>query len=81
VLLDLVFVPLWNVNGAAAMSSVAYVCALIATLYWYRRVSGGSIREALIWRPSDRSHYLRILRRIRGDGDADKEADANLLGP
>ena len=42
---SLVFVPLWNVNGAAAMSSVSYVCALIATLYWYRKVSGGSIRE------------------------------------
>ena len=61
VLLDLIFVPLFHVNGAAAMSSVSYVCALIATLYWYRRVSGGSIREALIWRPSDRSHYLRIF--------------------
>ena len=78
VLLDLVFVPLWNVNGAAAMSSVAYVCALIATLYWYRRVSGGSIREALIWRPSDRRHYLRILRRIRDRGGVDKSVDLPL---
>ena len=78
VLLDLVFVPLWNVNGAAAMSSVAYVCALIATLYWYRRVSGGSIREALIWRPSDRRHYLRILRRIRDRNDVDDSDDRPL---
>jgi O-antigen/teichoic acid export membrane protein len=78
VLLDLIFVPLFHVNGAAAMSSVSYVCALIATLYWYRRVSGGSIREALIWRPSDRSHYLRIVRRFRDRGDVDKSADLPL---
>ena len=78
VLLDLVFVPLWHVNGAAAMSSVSYVCALIATLYWYRRVSGGSIREALIWRPSDRRHYLAILRRFRARGGVDKSVDLPL---
>ena len=42
----------------------AYVCALIATLYWYRQVSGGSIREALVPRLDDREHYLRILRRV-----------------
>ncbi|MDP9180609.1 MAG: oligosaccharide flippase family protein [Chloroflexota bacterium] len=77
VLLDLIVIPLFHVNGAAAMSSVAYVCALIATLYWYRGVSGGSIREALIWRPSDRSHYLRILRRFRDRGQ-DKSDDEEL---
>ena len=37
--LDFIAVPLFEVEGAAAMSSVAYVCALIATLYWYRQVS------------------------------------------
>jgi Na+-driven multidrug efflux pump len=78
VLLDLIFVPLFHVNGAAAMSSVAYGCALIATLYWYRRVSGGSIREAMIWRPSDRRHYLRIIRRFRERGGVDKSVDLPL---
>lgn len=62
--LDFIAVPLFEVEGAAAMSSVAYVCALIATLYWYRQVSGGSIREALVPRLDDREHYLRILRRV-----------------
>ncbi|MEO8456416.1 MAG: polysaccharide biosynthesis C-terminal domain-containing protein [Chloroflexota bacterium] len=72
VVLDFVAVPLFKVPGAAAMSSVSYICALIATLYWYRKVSGGSIREALIWHPDDRAHYLRILRRFR-PGAVDKE--------
>jgi O-antigen/teichoic acid export membrane protein len=66
--LDLVAVPLFEVEGAAAMSSVSYVCALIATLYWYRKVSGGSIRDALVWQPDDRAHYLRIARRLRDRG-------------
>jgi O-antigen/teichoic acid export membrane protein len=64
--LDFIAVPLFEVEGAAAMSSVAYVCALIATLYWYRQVSGGSIREALVPHLDDRKHYLRMLRRVSG---------------
>jgi stage V sporulation protein B len=73
--LDLVAVPLFHVPGAAAMSSVSYICALIATLYWYRKVSGGSIREVLIWHPDDRAHYLRIARRFRDRGVDKADAD------
>jgi O-antigen/teichoic acid export membrane protein len=64
--LDFIAVPLFEVEGAAAMSSVGYVCALIATLFWYRQVSGGSLREALVPHADDRKHYLRILRRVSG---------------
>jgi O-antigen/teichoic acid export membrane protein len=64
--LDIVAVPLFKVEGAAAMSSIAYICALIATLHWYRQVSGGSIREAIVPRLDDREHYMRILRRVSG---------------
>jgi len=63
--LDLIAVPLFEVEGAAAVSSISYVAALIVTLYFYTRVSGGSIGDALIWHPSDREHYLRIVRRFR----------------
>jgi O-antigen/teichoic acid export membrane protein len=69
--LDMVAIPLFHVNGAAAMSSVAYVAALIATLYWYRKVSGQPARQALIPHLDDREHYMRILRRVmdRGKGN------------
>lgn len=66
--LDLVLIPLLGVPGAAIASSIAYVCALLATLHWYRTVSGRPISEALIWRPGDREHYLRIARKLRGRG-------------
>jgi O-antigen/teichoic acid export membrane protein len=64
--LDLVLIPLYEVEGAAVASSIAYVCALVATLHWYGKVSGRSIGEALIWRPGDITHYRRLLDRIRG---------------
>jgi O-antigen/teichoic acid export membrane protein len=66
VVLDLIAVPLFDVPGAAAMSSVAYVCALLATLYWFGKVSGLPVRRALLPHLDDRKHYLRILRRVSG---------------
>jgi O-antigen/teichoic acid export membrane protein len=63
--LDLALIPLLEINGAAIASSVAYVASMIATLYWYRRVSGGRIRDALLPRPSDVSFYAEVLDRVR----------------
>jgi O-antigen/teichoic acid export membrane protein len=67
--LDLVLIPLLEVKGAAIASSIAYVLALIATLYWYRITSGRPLSEALVWRPSDIGYYTRLLRRIRRKKD------------
>jgi O-antigen/teichoic acid export membrane protein len=58
ILLDLALIPSLEVNGAAIASSIAYIASLVATLYWYREVSGGSIAEALVVRPADVEHYL-----------------------
>jgi stage V sporulation protein B len=63
--LDLVLIPTLEVPGAAIASSIAYVAALAATLYWYRQVSGGSVWQALIFRPSDRRFYGDLLQRLR----------------
>lgn len=63
--LDLALIPALEVPGAAIASSIAYVASLAATLYWYRRVSGGSMWEALIFRPSDRRFYGDLLQRLR----------------
>jgi O-antigen/teichoic acid export membrane protein len=68
--LDLVLIPLLEVPGAALASSIAYFCALVATVYWYRRVSGRSAAEALVWRPADTAHYRRVLSRLRGGNAA-----------
>ena len=75
VALDLILIPALAVEGAAIASSIAYVISLAATLYWYRRVSGGGVWEALIVRPSDRRFYGDLLRRLRARVlPAEKEA-------
>lgn len=66
VALDLILIPTLDVPGAAIASSIAYVASLAATLYWYRRVSGGSVWEALIVRPADLRLYRDLLQRLRG---------------
>ncbi|MEE8369981.1 MAG: lipid II flippase MurJ, partial [Dehalococcoidia bacterium] len=62
--LDLIFIPWLEVKGAAIASSVAYTVALAATLYWYRQVSGRSVWETLVIRPSDRRLYSDFLQRL-----------------
>jgi len=63
--LDFALIPSLEVEGAAIASSVAYIASLVATLYWYHRVSGGSVAEALVFRPADLSHYSGAWQRIR----------------
>ena len=63
---DLVLIPLWEVEGAAVASSIAYTVALGATVYWYRRESGRGVAETLIWRPSDIGYYVAALKRALG---------------
>ena len=63
--LDLILIPWLGVPGAAIASSVAYTVSLIATLHWYRRLSGRSIWEALVIRPSDRHFYGDLFQRLR----------------
>ncbi len=73
--LDLILIPTLKVEGAAIASSIAYVVSLAATLYWYRQVSGGSVWDALIVRPSDRRFYGDLWQRMRGRGlPAEKKA-------
>ncbi len=62
--LDMALIPWLEVEGAAIASSIAYVCALAATLFWYARVSGGSIREALLFQPEDVRLYRRAIERL-----------------
>ena len=66
---DLVLLPILGVPGAAIAASLAYGTSLALTALAYRRMSGGSILEALVPRPSDAHFYIdgvrRILRRLR----------------
>lgn len=65
---DLVLIPLLEVEGAAIASSIAYVCALIATVYWYCQESGHKPTDALLPRPSDIGYYTAVWRKVRRRG-------------
>lgn len=64
--LDFVFIPWLGVEGASIASSIAYIIALIATLYWYRKHSGRSPLEPLIPRLSDIRHYRDGINKVLG---------------
>ena len=64
IVLDLALIPSAGVNGAAIASSIAYIASLAATLYWYRKVSGGSIVDALVVRPADAEYYRDAWRAV-----------------
>jgi Na+-driven multidrug efflux pump len=66
--LDLALIPALEVEGAALASSIAYVCALAATVHWYRKTSGRPLGEALLPRLDDVGYYTRALRRLTGRG-------------
>jgi O-antigen/teichoic acid export membrane protein len=65
VVLDVALIPWLEVDGAAIASSIAYVCALAATLFWYHRVSGSSILAALLPQRADVELYTSLWRRLR----------------
>ena len=72
---DLVLIWLFGVAGAAAGTSFGYCLSLALTAIAYRRLSGGSIWQALVPQLSDAALYLdgvkslwRRLRRTRAAG-------------
>jgi hypothetical protein len=66
---DLLLIPPFEVAGAAAASSFAYCCSLALSAVAYRRLSGGSITDALLPRRSDAPYYIEgahaLLGRLR----------------
>jgi O-antigen/teichoic acid export membrane protein len=61
-----VLIPVFEVPGAAAASSIAYCASLALTAIAYRRLSGGSISQALLPRPADAGLYAGALRSFAG---------------
>jgi len=63
---DIALIPVFEVSGAAAASSVAYIVSLVMTAIAYRRLSGGSINDAVLPRRADAALYLDGVRSLRG---------------
>ena len=62
--LDLALIPTLEVKGAAIASSVAYVLALVSTIWFYRRLVHIRLKDLLLAQPADIAHYRNLVRRI-----------------
>jgi O-antigen/teichoic acid export membrane protein len=62
---DLVLIPAFGVNGAAAASSIAYFVHFCAALFAYRRISGRPALDAVLPRLGDAQLYSDALRSMR----------------
>jgi len=66
VVADLALIPSFGVTGAAIGASIAYGVSLALTAEAYRRLSGASVFDALVPRPSDAVLALDAVRGLRG---------------
>ena len=73
--LDLALIPTLEVKGAAIASSLAYVLAMVSTIWFYRRLVPTGLKELLLPQPADIEHYRGLLRRIvSGRGSRPQES-------
>jgi O-antigen/teichoic acid export membrane protein len=63
---NLILVPRFGINGAAASSSISYGLTAVLTLTVFRRLSGRGVAETLIIRRSDLRALWAMVRAIGG---------------
>jgi O-antigen/teichoic acid export membrane protein len=61
VVLDLLLIPPYGINGAAAASSIVYTCTAAASVWIFKLESGAGLLETLVVRPDDFARYRRVL--------------------
>jgi stage V sporulation protein B len=61
IVLDLVLIPRYGINGAAIASSIVYTLSASASVWIFRFESGAGVLETLVVRPSDFVRYRRVL--------------------
>jgi O-antigen/teichoic acid export membrane protein len=59
--LDLLLIPRFGINGAAAASALAYGCSGLASIYWLKRETGMGIRDSLLLRKDDWQEYRELI--------------------
>jgi O-antigen/teichoic acid export membrane protein len=65
IVMDLLLIPRFGINGAAVASSCAYTVALVMSLSAYRRTTGTGAIALIVPRPSDIGLLLAMARRGR----------------
>ena len=77
---NLILVPRFGINGAAASSSISYGLTAILTLAVFRRLSGRGIAETLIIRGSDLRALWAMVRAVVGRIQGRRTGPISLRG-
>ncbi|MBA7691238.1 hypothetical protein ES703_99781 [subsurface metagenome] len=64
VILDLVLIPRWGINGAALASTIAYTVATLLIVYWYIRITRNPLKTLFIPESGDFGRYKSLLRSL-----------------
>lgn len=64
VILDLVLIPRWGINGAALASTIAYTAATLLIVSWYIRITKNSLKGLLIPESGDFVRYKSLLKSL-----------------
>lgn len=60
IFLDLLLIPPYGINGAAAASTIVYTCMAAASVWMVKRETGAGVLEILVVRPEDFARYRRV---------------------
>lgn len=61
ILASILFIPRWQIAGAALASTIAYTVSLIGSLLIYSKVSGNPLKKSIIIQKSDFVFYKNFL--------------------
>ena len=73
ILLCLILIPHWGIEGAALGSSAGYTLCLTASIFYYRRNTGRPFRNLFWFTPDDRALLHSLLTRGRGGLNESRE--------
>ncbi len=61
IILNIIFIPKWGISGAAWATAVSYFVMFIITMVIYRKISGNSIKNTIIFQKADFKLYKNFL--------------------
>lgn len=65
IILNLILIPKYGINGAALSTSVSYTLAFFLIMYFYSKISGNKVSDIIIPKYSDLIHYIKFFRILK----------------
>jgi O-antigen/teichoic acid export membrane protein len=61
IILNVIWIPLWGISGAAWATSVSYTAMLVIAIFVYCRISGNKVWDVIIPHKADFRYYKNLL--------------------